>query len=416
MKKIEKEIIEQKNCRICGSSKPKMFLSLGSMPPPNMFPQKEQLKNESFYPLDVSFCKNCGLVQLKHVVHPDIMFRDYIYVTSASQTMIKHLANLAEKTAKRFKVQPNSLVVDIGSNDGTFLSHFKKFKVRTLGIDPAENLKDVAKSKGIENIVALFSNRIANLVSRKYGKAKVITAINVVAHAGNLDDFFKGIKTLLSENGVFIAEFPYLVDLVEKDEFDTIYHEHLSYFSIKPLLLILEKYNLELFGVKRIPIHGGSIRLLIRHSRNKQKYPHPVKELLNLEEKIGLYNLDTYRNFAERVEKKKEDLLKLLRSLKSQGKKIVGYGAAAKGNILLNFCGIGPETLSYIVDSIPAKQGKVTPGTHIPIYPEKKLLEDMPEYALLLAWNFADEILGKNTQYKKQGGKFILIVPEIKIL
>lgn len=387
------------------------------MPPPNLFPQKtDDLAKEPFYPLDVWFCQNCGLVQLKHVVYPEIMFKDYIYITAASRTMIEHFGRLARHLVKRFSLTPQDLVVDIGSNDGTMLAHFKKLGVKTLGVDPAENLVKVAAEKGVEQLPLLFTNQAAKKVRQKYGRAKVITAANVFAHINDVHDFIRGLKNLLTEEGVFVAEFPYLLDLLEKDELDTIYHEHLSYFAVRPLLTLFEKHNMELFDVKRLPVHGGSIRLYVRRTGKKKATSPAVKKLLRLEEKMAMEKAKPYYDFSKKAYSKRRQLVKFLSDLRDKGERIVGYGAAAKGNILLNFCNIGPETLDYIVDSIPDKQGRITPGTHIPIYPEKKLLEDMPDYALLLAWNFADEILGKNKEYRKKGGKFILVVPEIRVV
>lgn len=410
------EIFEVKACRICKNNDLLEFFSLGAMPPPNLFPKSDDnLENEPFYPLDVYFCQHCGLVQLKHVVNPNIMFRDYIYITSGSNTMVEHFGRLAEELVKKFKLNSDSLVVDIGSNDGTLLSHFKRLGPRTLGIDPAENLVSVAAEKGIEQLPLLFTNQSAKKVRQKYGRAKVITATNVFAHVNDLHDFVRGLKTLLTNDGIFIAEFPYLVDLLEKEELDTIYHEHLSYFAIRPLLTLFEKHDLKLFDVKRLPVHGGSIRLYVRRGGKKTLTP-VVKELLRLEERMGMETSKPYLDFAKKAYDKRRNLVKFLSDLKAKGKQIIGYGAAAKGNILLNFCNIGPEILDYIVDAIPDKQGRITPGVHIPVYPEAKLLEDMPDYALLLAWNFADEILEKNKEYRKKGGKFILVVPEIKIV
>ncbi len=411
-----KEISEVKTCRICGNNNLLEFFSLGAMPPPNLFPKKTgDLKNEPFYPLDVYFCQNCGLVQLKHVVNPDIMFRDYIYITAASNTMVEHFGRLAGELVQKFKLGPDLLVIDIGSNDGTLLAHFKELGTKTLGIDPAENLVGVAAEKGVEQLPLLFTNQIAKKVRQKYGKAKVITATNVFAHVNDIHDFVRGLKTLLADDGVFIAEFPYLVDLLEKGELDTIYHEHLSYFAIRPLLTLFEEHDLELFDVRRVSVHGGSIRLYVRQG-GKKTIPASVKKLLRLEAKMAMENSGPYLDFAKKAYTKRRNLVEFLSDLKAKGKRIVGYGAAAKGNILLNFCNIGPETLDYIVDAIPDKQGRITPGTHIPVYPEAKLLETMPDYTLLLAWNFADEILKKNKEYRKRGGKFILVVPKIKIV
>lgn len=411
------DFIQIKLCRICHSPKLIEFFSLGVMPPPNLFPKNHprNLKRESFYPLDVCLCQNCGLVQLKHTVNPNIMFKDYIYVTSGSKTMVNHFEGLAKDIMGRIKTSSEPLIVDIGSNDGTLLEQFLKYKVKALGVDPAKNLAKLAKSKGIETIASYFNQITSQKIKSKFGKAKVITATNVLAHVGNLHDFLEAVENLLDTDGIFVAEFPYLIDLLDKNAIDTIYHEHLSYFSIKPLLLLFGMHNLEIFDVERLNVHGGSIRLLVSHRQKTDKH-NGVNKLLKLEESFGLNKPETYHNFAKKAYSKRQKLTNFLNSLKSKNCRIVGYGAAAKGNVLLNFTNIGKETIEYIVDSTPQKQGRLTPGTHIPIFPEAKLLEDMPDYTLILAWNFADEILKKNSQYRKQGGKFILTVPDIKIV
>ncbi len=402
-------------CRICQSTKLYPFLSLGSMPIPNGFLEKQDLKNqEKLYPLQVSVCENCWLVQLKHVVSAEEMFKNYLYIPSTSFTMLEHFKSLCDDTVKQFNLDENDLVVDIGSNDGTLLGFFKEQEIKILGVDPATNLANTACLKGIETINNYFSEILAKEIVAKKGKATVITACNVVAHINDLDDFFRAMSILLKEKGTVIIEFPYFLDLLDKNEFDTIYHEHLSYFSLFPFLQLLKKHHFLIFDIKRIPVHGGSLRI------------HIVKEAGNFVDKIVNEFLDeelakkidkkiTYQNFAHRVKSIKRDLVDFLGKLKKQGKRIAGYGAAAKGNVLLNYCQIGIETIEYIVDSIPYKQGRYTPGTHIPIYPESRLEKDMPDYVLLLAWNFADEILRKQMKYREKGGQFIITIPYLRI-
>lgn len=411
------DFIGIKLCRICHSPKLIEFFSLGVMPPPNLFPKNrpQSLKKEPFYPLAICLCQNCGLVQLKHTVNPNIMFNDYIYVTAASKTMVNHFENLAKDIMGKIKTYSKPLIVDIGSNDGTLLEQFLKYKVKVLGIDPAKNLARLATSKGIETIASYFNQPTSGKVKSKFGKAKVITAANVLAHVGNLHDFLEAVENLLDADGIFVAEFPYLIDLLDKNEIDTIYHEHISYFSIKPLLLLFGIHNLEIFDVKRLNVHGGSIRLFIRHKQKADDDPR-VKRLLKLERSLSLDDPKIYYNFAKKANLKRQKIVNFLNKLKYNNRRIVGYGAAAKGNVLLNFANIGKETIDYIVDSTSQKQGRLTPGTHIPIFPESKLLNDMPNYALILAWNFADEIIRKNSQYRRQGGKFILTMPDIKII
>ncbi|MBI3103886.1 class I SAM-dependent methyltransferase [Candidatus Daviesbacteria bacterium] len=408
------EVFKLEVCRACGSHDLLTFLQLGPTPVPNGFLKSDHRhKAEKFYPLDVCFCKNCGLVQLAHVVSPKVMFKNYVYIPSTSETMRTHFASLAQQAIKKAGAKEEDLVLDIGSNDGTLLSSFKKQKMKVLGVDPAENLAKKANKEGINTICALFTKSLAKKIRKDMGRIKIITATNVVAHVHNLDDFLEGIKTLLSDDGLFIAEFPYLLDLIEKVEFDTIYQEHLSYFSITPFDKLIKSHDLNLIDVERLPVHGGSVRVFVS---KKGTTGLKVKQLLQLEQKKKLLSPETYLRFRRKVDKIRHELVQQLWDLRLQGKSIVGYGASAKGNVMLNYCRIGPETLDYIVDSIPYKQGKFTPGMHIPIFPESKLLEDQPDYTLLLAWNFAQEIIKKQAQYRKRGGKFILAIPKLTIV
>lgn len=411
----KKEVFKLEKCRACDGEDLFLFLQLGPTPVPNGFLRAHHRhKAEKFYPLDVCFCKSCGLVQLAHVVSPKVMFKNYVYIPSTSKIMRDHFSKLSKDAVKKIGVKKDDLVVDVGSNDGTLLKSFQILGLKTLGVDPAENLAKKANQEGVETIAKLFTNDLAKQIKRSRGKARIITATNVVAHIHDLHDFIEGAKTLLSDDGLLIVEFPYLVDLIDKVEFDTIYQEHLSYFSVTPLDKLLKSHGMSLVDIIRIPIHGGSIRVYI--SKEKKQASNKVNKLLKLEEKKGLFKIETYLNFRRRVDKTRHELVQLLWGLKLKGKKIVGYGASAKGNIALNYCRIGPETLDYIVDSIPYKHGKFTPGMHIPIFSEQKLKEDRPDFALLLAWNFADEIIEKQSEYRKQGGKFILMLPEVRIV
>lgn len=413
--KVKGEIYKLEFCRICKSKDLQLFLQLGPTPVPNGFLNPEDYDlAEKFYPLDVCFCKNCGLVQLAHVVSPEVMFKNYLYVPSTSTTMLAHFDSMARDSVKKSKIKKGDLVIDIGSNDGTLLKSFKKLSMGVLGIDPAENLTKKANQEGIRSICSLFTKELAESIVKKYGRAKIITATNVVAHVHDLHNFCKGIKVILEDDGLFIGEFPYLVDLIRKVEFDTIYQEHLSYFSLTPLKRLFEMNGIHLIDVKRTSIHGGSIRVFV--SKKFQEPSESVKKLLKLEVKVRILKSETYLKFRKKVDKLRHDLVQLLWNLRLKNKRVVGYGASAKGNIILNYCRLGPETLDYIVDSIPYKQGKLTPGMHIPIYPESKLLEDQPDYTLVLAWNFANEIMKKQSLYKKRGGKFILAIPKVKVV
>lgn len=415
---MKQDFQKAKVCRICKSSKLYKFIDLGYMPIPNGFLRKEDtLKAEQRFELACFYCENCSLVHLTQVVNPYIMFSNYLYVTAQAKVMLNNLTNLANQAYREFKLNSRSLVVDIGSNDGSLLATFKDLGARVVGIDPAKNLAKIAIANGIPTEVKLFNLNTANDVKKKYGSASLITALNVIAHIDNLYSLFDGISNLLSDGGHFITEFPYLYDLIKKNEFDTIYHEHLSYFSLRPWNLLVEKFGFEIVDIQKLLIHGGSIRLTHRKKRSRT---NPAKKTLNfllsLENQAGLYNKYTYDQFAKSVKDLKDELISTLQGLKKLNKRIVGYGAAAKGNVLTNYFGIDTKLIDYIVDSTPSKQGLYTPGKHIPIYPESRLLLDKPDFALILAWNFADEIMEKQKQFKRNGGKFIIPIPKVKII
>lgn len=387
------------------------------MPIPNGFLKKSELnKHEKKFPLSVCLCKTCSLVQLTHTVPPKEMFNNYLYIPSTSADHMNHFRNFAEESIKKFKLTNEHLVVDIGSNDGSLLSFFKAKNIRTLGVDPAKNLAIGANLRGIKTINKYFTKEVAVDISKSHGRAQLVTATNVLAHIGDLHDFCRGLKLLMDENGIFIAEFPYVSNLIRKNLFDTIYHEHLSYFSIRPLVRLFKKHDLKIINIVKKPIDGGSIRIFVTRAKSRIKSSEAVKMVIKHELRLKLHLAITYEQFAKKVEAVKERLMKQLILIKSQKKKIVGYGAPAKGNILLNFCNIDGSILDYIVDSTPHKQGMFTPGTHIPIHPESKFERDMPDYTLLLTWNFAEEILKKQKRYRQKGGKFIINSPVFRIV
>lgn len=388
---------------------------MGPTPPANSLLKKEQLTSkEAFYPLDIYFCPECGLVQLRDVVSPKILFKDYVYLTGVSQTMKRHLHQLAVEVISRFNLSKDDLVIDVGSNDGTLLKEFKQLGIKTLGIEPATNVALVAEREGIETVNDFFSIEVAKNIIERKGHARVITGTNVFAHINDLDVILHAVDNLLTSDGIFVIEVPYLVDLLSKTEFDTMYHEHLSYFSLRPLVTLFKRFNMELFDVKRIPVHGGSIRCYVR--RSPSTIESSVYRLLALEEDLKLNSFSTYLEFGARVRNIKLQLTSLLKRLKREGYRIVGYGAAAKGNTLLNYCKIGTDILDYIADNTPFKQGLYTPGMCIPVVPPSRILRDMPDYALLLAWNYLDEILKKEQNYRELGGKFIVPIPEPRIV
>ena len=403
-------------CRICRGTNLHKFLSLGDQPHCNRFLKKEELASqEPFYPLDMYFCQDCALVQLGYVVPPEAMFRDYPYVTGTTATLPHHFQGLAKEIVARFKPAPGSLVVDIGSNDGTFLKAFQSFNLRTLGVDPAVNIAEIANQSGIETIPEFFGRDIAARIAREKGKAQVVTAAGVFYHIPGLDDFVEGVRAVLADDGVFVVQAIYLMDMLDKTSFDNIYHEHLCYYSLKPLTVLFDRFDMEVFDVQRTAIHGGSIIVYVRKGSTASPKPS-VEALLVLEGERGLYSLETYREFASRVGRVKENLVAILNQLRSQGKRIAAYGAPAKGNTMLNYCQIGADLLDYAAEKNPLKQGLYTPGMHIPVIAEEQARENQPDYYLVLPWNFLDEFLQKERGFRENGGKFIVPIPEPYII
>lgn len=414
-----KEIVRIKKCRICGSRDLTDVIDLGKQPIPNGFLKKDALnKKEPKYPLSVCFCNNCSLMQLKYLVNPQIMFKNYLYIPSASKTRVEYFKKMAEEVIDVGKLKENSLVIDVGSNDGSLLICFKNLGMNILGIDPAENLVKVANLNGVETVLGYFDSKLAKKVAKEYGKAKAITATNVIAHIPNLHEVIKGGEVLLEGEGIFVMHFPYSLDLLKHNLFDTIYHEHLSYFSIKSLLYLAKDSGLEIFDIHKSDLDGGSLRVFWKKRSNKKiKVKKDVIKRLILEEKrYGLHEIKAYKEFAKRVESLKKDTVLKLKKLKKEKRNIVGYGAAAKANVLLNYFNIENKIIDYIVDSTPYKQGLYTPGSHIPIYAEDKIYETNPDYVLIFAWNFSKEIMEKNKEYKKRGGKFIFVEPTVEIV
>jgi 2-polyprenyl-3-methyl-5-hydroxy-6-metoxy-1,4-benzoquinol methylase len=383
----------------------------------NSFLTREELQSikEPKYPLDVFFCEQCGLVQIGYVVSPDALFKAYIYFSATSDLVHKHADYLAKSFQKRFGLNEKSQVVEIASNDGTVLQYFKKTGVKTLGVEPAKNIAKVAEESGIETFNDFFNDTTSQKIKDKYGAADVILGRHVFAHVPEIHGFVKGLKNLLSDHGAIAIEAPYLIDFIEKNEFDTVYHEHYSYLSVRSMSYLFNRYNMEVFDAERVAIHGGSIIYFIGH-KGKHQVNAGVTDLIKAELGKRLDKKETYAAFAERASKIKADLLALLKKLKASGKKIAAYGAPAKGNTLLNYCGITTDLVEYTVDKSPYKQNLYTPGAHLPVYHPDKLVKDLPDYVLLLAWNFADEILEQQKAYRGKGGKFILPIPEVRIV
>jgi len=395
----------------------KKVLTLGPTPLANAFLTEQQINiGEKFYPLDVYFCTNCHFLQLGHVVSPLLLFQNYVYVSSTSKVFIKHFEQYAERVYKRLKLNAGSLVIDIGSNDGILLKPFKKLGTKVLGIEPAENIAEIARAEGIDTISEYFSKKLAHFVVKKYGKADAITANNVFAHIDDLDEVIEGLKILLKDNGVFVMEAPYLIDFLQKRYFDLVYHEHLSYWSVDALQTLFKRFNMTVFFVEKVAVHGGSIRVFVKKEEGQFTVDKSVKQFLLKEGEMKLKDITTYLDYAQKVYENKVKLLLLLEKLKSEGKTIAAYGAPAKGNTLLNFFGIGTETLDFVVDDSKFKQGLFTPGKHIPVVPSQQLYEKKPDYVLILAWNFAESIMKTHDKYKNEGGRFIIPVPKPRIV
>lgn len=403
-------------CIVCGSKTVEVFLDLGPMALANKFlSQKDLLKAEDKYPLRVGFCHSCGHVQLVDIVPPYAMFTDYLYVSSASDTLRDHLHELSDVIVRRCALGFNDLVVDIGCNDGTLLNGFKRCGVKTLGVDPAINLADLTEHSGIERYLGFFSSETAARIVARSGHASVITATNTFPHIPDLTDFLTGIKILLKPGGVLVLEMHYLLDLIQQGAFDTIYHEHVSYWALRPMIVLFERAGMQVVGAERLPLHHGQLRVFVQ--RSGEGIPRGgVAELLEEEVANGSGSFETYQRFAQKAMRIKQDLSGTIQDLLSLGKRVVGYGAPAKGNVLLSFLNFGPDKIEYIVDRSALKQGRYTPGLHIPVVAPDRLLIDQPEYALLLAWNFADEIIAQQAEYRKRGGKFIIPVPEVRVV
>jgi len=404
-------------CRICKSDKLTKFISLGLQPLANALLKKENLKKkEDYYPLDVYFCNSCNLAQLLVVVSKEELFRDYVYFTSGMPKISTHFQQYAEYVIEKYLEKSSDLVVEIASNDGILLKFFKEKKFRILGIEPARNIAKIAESMGVPTICEFFSESQARDIVERHGKAKAILANNVVAHIDDYHDLCKGIKQLLNQKGVFVFEAPYLIDMFDNLTFDTIYHEHLSYLAIRPLMRLFDMFDLEIFDVKVIFVQGISIRVFVGH-KGEHVVRSNVLKLVKKELAYGLSKKGSYVKLAKRVESSKNKLVKLLGLLKKKNKRIAAYGAPAKGNTLLNYYKIGTEVLEYALEDLPSKEGFYSPGMHIPIVDRAYAESHLPEYYLLLAWNYTKPILEKEKKFRKNGGKFIIPVgDDIKII
>ena len=406
----------RKTCRLCGGTRLTLVLELAPTPPANAFVPREELnKPQQRFPLDVFFCEDCTHAQLLDIVDPSVLFENYVYVSGTSPAFVAHFESYARGILEQFKPAPGSLVVDIGSNDGTLLRFFQKAGMKVLGIDPARNIAEEATRNGIPTMATFFSPKVAAEIRAKHGPASVITANNVFAHIDNLEAVVEGIRTLLAPDGVFVFEVSYLVDVFEKTLFDTIYHEHLDYHSVKPLVPFFKRLGMELIEAQRVGSHGGSLHAVVQMKGGPHPVGKSVAQAIAAEEKLGLHRAETFRQFGNNINALKRDLGKLLRELKSSGKKIAGFGAPAKATTLMYHFEIGPELIDFIADDSPLKQNLFSPGYHIPVLPRTAVFEQKPDYVLLLAWNFAEPVMKSLKAYKDTGGHFIVPIPKLEI-
>jgi 2-polyprenyl-3-methyl-5-hydroxy-6-metoxy-1,4-benzoquinol methylase len=383
----------------------------------NSYIKPEDLNQvEPFYPLHVYVCETCYLVQLPEFQTPEQIFSDYAYYSSYSETWLKHAKAYVEHMIGRFRFDSRSQVVEIASNDGYLLQYFKEKGVPVLGVEPAKNVAKVAEAAGIPTIMKFFGVQTATELAAEGKKADLLLGNNVLAHVPDLNDFVMGMKIILKQQGIITMEFPHLLNLMKQNQFDTIYHEHFSYFSLITVEKVFSKHSLVIFDVEELPTHGGSLRIYARHLEDKTKsITQPVKELRKRELQEGLTRIETYASFSKKMQETKRKVLDFLIQAKREGKSIVGYGAPAKGNTILNYCGIRSDFIDYTIDRSPYKQNHFLPGTHIPIYNPDKIKETEPDYLLILPWNLKDEIMEQMAHIRNWGGQFVTLIPEIRI-
>jgi hypothetical protein len=405
-------------CLFCKAPLRRTFVDLGMSPLCESYVAADELNRmEPFYPLHVKVCEKCYLVQLEEYVSPEHIFTEYAYFSSYSDSWLRHSSNYVDMISERLGLDARSLAVELASNDGYLLQYFVRKGIPALGVEPAVNVAKVAERKGVPTLVEFFGCQTAREMVANGQAADLVIGNNVLAQVPDLNDFVGGIRLLLKPSGVATLEFPHLVRLMEENQFDTIYHEHFSYFSLITVERIFSAHGLVLFDVDEIPTHGGSIRIYLRHVEDSSKPVTPaVLKLKGREITLGLERMETYANFAEKVIEAKRALLELLIRLRREGKRVAGYGAPGKGNTLLNYCGIRTDFLEFTVDRNPYKQGRFLPGTHIPIHPVERISEQRPDYILILPWNLKDEIMAQLAYAREWGAKFIVPIPTARIL
>ena len=406
-------------CRFCGNELKYTFADLGTTPLANSYvPMDKAESGEMTYPLHLYVCDRCFLVQMKEMETPEHLFENYAYFSSYSTTWLEHAAHYVDFMMDHYEVDKNTQVIEIASNDGYLLQYFKNRGVPVLGIEPAENVADVAeKERGIPTIREFFGAELAMNLRRKGTSADLLLAHNVLQHVPDINDFVEGLSILLHEKGIMTLQFHYLLSMIQKNEFDTIYHEHFSYLSLTTVQKILSAHGLYVFDAREFPEHGGSIRIFACHEKNKKYHEtENVSRILDKEYRAGLQQIPTYLDFSNRASEIKRDLLELLIGLKREGKKIAAYGAAAKGNTLLNYCGIRQDFIDYVADRSPHKQGTLLPGSRIPVCSPEAIEDSKPDYLLILPWNLKEEIMGQLDRSKEWGMKYIIPIPKVTIL
>ena len=405
-------------CRFCQTQLRHTFVDLGMSPLSNAFLNPEQLdKKEPFFPLHAYVCEQCFLVQLEEFEQPEEIFSDYAYFSSYSESWLDHARQYTEMMIVRFSLNSSHQIIEIASNDGYLLQYFKENNIPVLGIEPAANVADVAIKKGIETRIQFFGMETASALRSESICGDLILGNNVLAHVPDLNDFVAGLKIALAKDGIITMEFPHLLNIIKEHQFDTIYHEHFSYLSFYTVDQVFNKHRLKIFDVEQIQTHGGSLRIFCCHEEdNTQEISPRVNEIKQLELNSGLDQLDTYLDFTDKVQQTRQSLLDFIIKAKEQNKSIVGYGAPAKGNTLLNYCNINTDFIDYTVDRSPHKQGKFLPGTHIPVYPVERINETKPDYILILPWNLRDEIAQQLEYTNEWGCKLVLPIPETRIL
>lgn len=405
-------------CRVCSSTDLSKYLDLGEMPLANALIKSEaDRKSEHFFPLEVLFCNNCSLSQLSVVVDPKILFSGYVYRSSISKTFRQHCLAMGVELKKRLGGKNGLLALDIASNDGCLLKEFRSAGFRVAGVEPAKNLVALARADSIITFDTFWNAETAENILKELGKVDVITATNVLAHVDDVNAFVSALDIVLNENGLVVIEVPTVANIVEKNQFDTIYHEHLSYFLLKPLIKLFEANGFKVVDIQQFKIHGGTMRVFAAKKPSSiRKNDATITKAIRNEKLKNLYSIETYLKLARNVEKIKNDLILILNDIKNKGKHVAAYGASAKGNTLLNYCGVGAGLIDFIIDDTPEKQNCQSPGNNIPIFAPLHLEEKKPEYLILLAWNFAKELISKTTSHQYRGGKYIVPIPEVKVI